>query len=147
MRKLISHRGNTNGPEPVFENRPDFIQKALAAGFDVELEVWFIENQWYLGHDEPEYITTESFLKTKGLWCHAKNIEAFEKLLELGVICFWHENDKYTLTSNGYVWTYPGNQLTPMSISVMPEKYAAGTQDLSFCAGICTDYPLKYAED
>ena len=146
MKKLISHRGNIEGPDPVNENKPEFIQKALVAGFDVELDVWFVENQWYLGHDEPEYLTTEKFIKTEGFWCHAKNIAAFERLLELGVVCFWHENDKYTLTSNGYVWTYPGHKLTPASICVMPEKYAAETQDTSSCAGICTDYPLRIRE-
>jgi hypothetical protein len=26
----------------------------------------------------------------------------------------------------------------------MPEKYSACSQDLTFCFGICTDYPEKY---
>ena len=23
---------------------------------------------------------------------------------------FWHQNDKFTLTSKGYIWTFPGNK-------------------------------------
>ena len=45
------------------------------------------------------------------IWFHAKNIEAFYELLKLNIVCFWHQNDDVTLTSNGYIWTYPGKQL------------------------------------
>ena len=40
-------------------------------------------------------------------WCHAKNLDALNRLLKIGVNCFWHENDKYTLTSNRIIWTFP----------------------------------------
>tara|TARA_Y100001937_G_scaffold68534_1_gene93632 strand:- start:222 stop:674 length:453 start_codon:yes stop_codon:yes gene_type:complete len=144
MNKIISHRGNISGPEPWYENKPSFIEEARSKGFDVEIDVWFVEGEWFLGHDEPEYITSESFLNREGLWCHAKNIESFNRLLNIGAACFWHEDDKYTLTSNGFIWTYPGMILTKKSICVMPEKYSACSQDLTSCFGICTDYPEKY---
>ena len=34
---------------------------------------------------------------------------------------FWHQQDDFTLTNRGYIWTYPGKCITPMSIMVMPE--------------------------
>ena len=147
MKKIISHRGNINGREAYKENRPDFIEQAYSKGFDVEIDVWFVGGEWFLGHDEPEYPISESFLKRDGYWCHAKNIEAFEELLNIDATCFWHESDRHTLTSNGFIWTYPGMPLTTRSICVMPENYSACSQDLTFCAGICTDYPIRYKEE
>jgi hypothetical protein len=50
---LISHRGNLNGPNPERENHPDYIWEALRAGFEVEIDVWWVEGKFKLGHDEP----------------------------------------------------------------------------------------------
>ena len=70
---LISHRGNINGPNPEMENNPEYIQKALDLGYDVEVDVWGTKyGAWYLGHDGPEYLIDAKFLRQKGLWCHAK---------------------------------------------------------------------------
>jgi hypothetical protein len=56
---------------------------------------------------------------------------------------FWHENDKYTLTSKGYIWTYPGQLFENNSVIVMPES----NPNIDFnvlkmynCFGICSDY-------
>ena len=142
--KIISHRGNISGSQKSKENRPDYILEALGLGYDVEIDVWWLTNGWYLGHDEPEYPIEEEFLINKSLWCHAKNLEALDKLLDLGVICFWHEDDKYTLTSNGLIWTFPGYPLGEKSICVMPKRFAKEFVDLSKCLGVCTDYPLQF---
>ena len=72
---LISHRGNTSGPRPQEENNPEYIKKALEK-YDVEVDVWYVDEEWFLGHDEPLYRIELEFLKQKGLWCHAKNIES-----------------------------------------------------------------------
>ena len=69
---LISHRGNVNGKTDR-ENKPLYIKAALALGYDVEIDVWLVDGKWWLGHDGPETPTNINFLKTKGLWCHAKN--------------------------------------------------------------------------
>ena len=50
---LISHRGNLNGKMPQNENHPDYIDEAIHAGYDVEVDVWMIDNELFLGHDEP----------------------------------------------------------------------------------------------
>ena len=81
---------------------------ALKQNFDVEVDIWFLKEKFYLGHDAPEHKVDVKFIKTKKLWFHAKNIEAFHELLKLNTICFWHQNDDITLTSNGYIWTYSG---------------------------------------
>ena len=39
---LISHRGNLDGKELSFENRPDYIDKAIRHGFDVEIDIRYL---------------------------------------------------------------------------------------------------------
>ena len=52
--RAISHRGNLNGPTDQ-ENNPQYIQKALDAGFAVEVDVWVENGKWYFGHDYAQY--------------------------------------------------------------------------------------------
>ena len=81
--KLIAHRGNINGPNKEKENHPDHINDALKIGYDVEIDIWHVNCKWYLGHDEPKYeVTDYSFLQKDGLWIHAKNGDAFYKLIQ-----------------------------------------------------------------
>ena len=52
--KIIAHRGNLNGPDPETENTPNQILKAIDAGFEVEVDMWFHgQNRLMLGHDRP----------------------------------------------------------------------------------------------
>ena len=37
--KLIAHRGNINGSEPDNENSPEYIDKCIELGFDVEIDL------------------------------------------------------------------------------------------------------------
>ena len=76
---LISHRGNIDGKTNQ-ENKPEYIKKALFHGFNVEIDVWYIDNKYYLGHDLPQYEIEEDFLQNASLWCHAKNIEALYRM-------------------------------------------------------------------
>jgi len=138
---LISHRGNLNGPNVNNENNPDYIMKALSKNYDVEIDVRVYNNKFYLGHDEPLHEVNETFLLNKKLWCHAKDYDALEKLKQIGSIYFWHQNDDYTVTSNGYFWTYPGIKLLKNSICVMPE--IAEYKNIN-CKGICSDFIESY---
>mgnify|MGYP000114653782 CR=1 FL=1 len=137
----ISHRGNLDGINKEFENKPSYILNALKKKFNVEVDIWFKKGEFFLGHDEPENLINYEFIQKKNLWFHAKNIEAFHELLKLKVICLWHQNDDVTLTSNGFIWTYPGKQLTSNSICVLPELHKIKKFN---CAGICSDYILDY---
>ena len=138
----IAHRGNRMGPNPEYENSPVHLGAAISDGYDVEVDIWMNDDGVFLGHDGPVYKVDETFLEDikDEAWFHCKNIEA------LGYFSnhmpdaryFWHEKDKHTLTSNGYIWTYPGNALTNKSILVVNEP-----MDLSVFKGIhgvCTDY-------
>lgn len=144
---LIAHRGNITGRSPDYENQPRYIAGALASydnKLHCEIDVWYVQGEFYLGHDSPTYGVNENFLINARLWCHAKNPSAFEAMLKNPLIhCFWHQEDDFVLTSRGYIWTYPGKQLTSNSICVMPELFEA-PQDISNVAGICSDYLEKY---
>ena len=142
---FISHRGNIEGPIKNKENSLDYIQEALNLGFDVEIDLWYIDDNYFLGHDLPEYKIKLDWIleRCKKLWVHCKNVECVIKLKseKKRINYFWHENDKVTLTSKNYIWAYPGNQPMRDSISVLPEL---NDDNISFCKGVCSDFILKY---
>jgi hypothetical protein len=141
--KIISHRGNLKGPQPKTENSVEAITKALELGFDVEIDVWFENNNWYLGHDKPTYLIEEKFLENKKFWCHAKNLDALHLMLKNNNIhCFWHQNDDFTLTSKNYLWTYPNKCVKDNSILVI--KNIPNMVFIPECFGICTDNPIFF---
>ena len=107
--KFISHRGNINGPDPLTENTPEKIDFVLSLGFDVEIDLWFVNQDFYLGHDKPKVLIDKSFLidRDEHLWVHCKNIECLSKLKYWNVHYFWHQHDDVALTSQHFIWTYP----------------------------------------
>lgn len=117
----IAHRGNTNGPSPR-ENQESYLLEALAAGFDIEFDLWRIKDRLWLGHSGPQYLTSEEFLISVGhaSWIHCKNIQALAFLSTTfpQLNFFWHQEDDFTLTSQGYIWTYPEKELTNKSVAV-----------------------------
>lgn len=141
--KLISHRGNLSGPNKNLENNPEYIKAAIELGFDVEIDLRYINGSWWLGHDSPEYpINLKELEKYKDkLWCHCKNFEALENLQNSDFNYFWHQDDDHTLTSKGYTWTYPGKDIGKNNIIVMPELFYEVSTILSLnCWAICSDY-------
>ena len=54
MIKLIAHRGNLEGKD-LRENAPEFLQSAIDKGFDIEVDIRYINGEWWLGHDGPQY--------------------------------------------------------------------------------------------
>lgn len=144
--KFISHRGNLEEKNTSEENKPEKILYCLSQGYDVEIDVWHVNNIFYLGHDEPQYPISEYFLLNKNLWCHAKNLNSLENMLRLEINCFWHQEDAFTITSKKFIWTYPGNKLTTNSIAVMPEKNNYSRNELALCYGICSDFIKLYKE-
>ena len=140
---LISHRGNINGRNPNLENGQRYCQKAIDAGYNVEIDVHFYDGILWTGHDRPQYRVDDDFLLQEEVWCHAKDIMALRRLLELEPHCFFHKNDPVTLTSKGYMWTYPTQPLTEKSICVKPEVQLIA---LKHSAGICSDVIEKYTD-
>ena len=139
---LIAHRGNINGSGE-YENGQKYCQEAIDAGYNVEIDVWYTDT-WWTGHDKPQYRVDSDFFLKKEVWCHAKNIKALKKLLELGAHCFFHQNDPVTLTSQQYIWTYPTQQLTEKSICVLPELQAIEVNAFLPSAGVCSDFIERY---
>ena len=153
---FISHRGNINGAQPENENRPEYINQAMEAGYSVEIDVWKINGKFFLGHDTPDYEVPLRFLTNRStvvmvnagepeLLCHAKNLDALEAMLTSGIHCFWHEEDAYTITSRGIIISYPGNAITSRSICMKPELINQDSIDR--CYGICSDYIDRYREE
>lgn len=153
MITLIAHRGNVKGPNPKLENKPSYINIALNKGYDVEIDVWYYDKKWWLGHDKPQYKISRKWIEDRklNLWIHCKNLGALELFVKtdtkVGVSSpnyFWHQNDEYTLTSHGFIWTYPDKYLSKVgnAICVLPELGYRGY--FRKCYGICTDYVLKY---
>ena len=142
--KIISHRGNIDGLNSRTENNPDHIGEILFK-YDCEIDVWYGDG-WFLGHDNPVHRIDYNFLFQNGLWVHTKNIAALDLLRkEESINYFWHESDKYTLTSHKYIWAYPGEySKSDRSIAVMPELH---NTDITNFYGICTDYALRYEND
>ena len=148
--KLIAHRGNINGPDPLKENNPEYIEQAIYQGFDVEIDIRYnsLNKTLYLGHDESQYPTTWFWLGKyiDNLWVHCKNIEALYEFAHgtSGFNYFWHQEDDFTLTSKNYIWTYPGKTYTPKSIIVMPEWKTDVDEFVDLiaynCYAICSDY-------
>lgn len=135
---IISHRGNTKGSDVYRDNNPKIIQELLDNNIDVEVDVWIINNVFYLGHDMPIYKVNKFFLENPLLWCHAKNTAALNKMIDNEHIdCFWHEKDKHTLTSRGYIWQEGYHNLTDKTIVVDLSK---NPDYNAKCYGICVNY-------
>ena len=139
---LISHRGNLNGIQEKRENSPSYIKEALNKGYDVEVDVRFKDNKFFLGHDINQYEINKEFLENKKIWCHAKNLSALEKMSSNSKIhCFWHETDQFTLTSKGYIWTFPDRPVCAKSIIVkLNQGSDFNPMSEPKCYGICSDY-------
>lgn len=141
---FICHRGNIESKIKDEENKPEKILHCINLGYEVEIDVWFKNNTFFLGHDEPQYVINVDFLKNTKLWCHAKDLNSLQKMLEYNIHCFWHENDSYSLTSKQKIWCYPDKPLLPNCVAVLPEIANYSLQDLKLCYAVCTDEVLKY---
>jgi hypothetical protein len=142
--KIISHRANLSGQDKELENNPDQISKVISLGFDVEVDAWFLDGKWFLGHDEPQYAVSSDFFANK-MWIHCKNPPAISELCQINrnLNFFWHETDKMTLTSHVVPWCYPGI-FVRNGITVVLEP-PEGNQILDV-AGICTDFPILWSK-
>ena len=145
--KIIAHRANTNGPNKDNENTLLSVNKAFDEGFDVELDVWMINDKLVLSHFFPNNlddhdVATSELIKDERVWWHAKNLDALNYFLKFELNVFWHESDSFTLTKHGYIWTQLGDRLSENSIVVLPEVSLQKVPH--WVAGVCTDFPGLY---
>ena len=143
---LIAHRGNVFGPDTLNENKPEYLENAVNAGFDIEYDVRVLDKRIFLGHDEPKYEITENWLLNylKVSWVHCKNYEALSYFTnsKIRFNYFWHENDKYTMVSNGKVWIYPGQENILGGVIVLPELHN-NIENIKFeknIYAVCSDF-------
>ena len=147
---LISHRGNISGKNPKLENTPAYIDAAIKLDYSVEVDVRVINSEIFLGHDGPDHEVEPDFLLNRKdhLWIHCKNTEALTYCLKHNLHCFYHNTDDYTMTSFGYVWSYPGlPKAGTLCISAVPDTVMTKEEVLEQgYFGICSDYVLEYTE-
>lgn len=141
----IAHRGNIIGPNLEKENSPSFIDSAIDKGFYVEIDLWSENNQLFLGHDLPSYKIDSSWLFSRSsfLWVHCKNSNALNFCVSNPDLnYFFHNTDDYTLTSQGYVWIYPGKDPVKNGVCVLPEwNFNIPDIDIKYpILGVCSDY-------
>ena len=143
--RIISHRGNIRGSVLGRENAPSYIDCALGNGYDVEIDVWSVDGEFWLGHDEPQYkVTWNWFLKRQeNLWMHCKNVQAAKDCQ--GIQSFCHNGDPYSYTSNGKIWLHDLDQKIDdnVIIPLLDDHQVEAFKSLNFPKpfGICTDYP------
>lgn len=150
---LISHRGNTNGKFESYENEPNYIDKAIKQRYQVEVDVWYQDNQLYLGHDAPLYgVNRDWFVeRIDYLWIHCKDVQTLSYFnnrpngMKYGFTkqfnYFYHTDEDVVLTSNGYMWMHPETKPCENGIAVHPEQ---NDWDVSGCKGICSDFIERY---
>jgi len=138
----IAHRGNVYGANPDLENVPEYILNAIELGYEVEIDTWFINGNFFLGHGEPLYPVDPFFILDVAdvAWFHCKNLEALYIFSKNFKFCnfFWHEEDDFTLTSHGIIWTYPGKPVSRLSVLVDVDLNSGANYDTLY--GICSDY-------
>lgn len=136
---LVSHRGNLNCINLERENTPQYIDEAISKGYDVEIDIRAIDNELYLGHDTPDTPIDLQWLWVRApkLWIHCKNDEALAFMQRFNIFnYFWHQEDKHTITSKGFVWSYPGNVIPGVSVTVVVDlpSFQPGAK------GYCSDF-------
>lgn len=144
--KIVAHRGNLFGPDEKKENTLSSIEKCLSLNIEVEIDIFFMDGSFFLGHDYPKMAIGKDFLirnKNK-LWIHCKNSDALFELSKTKTNFFWHQEDDFALTSKKNIWTYPKKKVCEKSIIVCQTKKQTKEYRTKNILGICTDwYYLK----
>lgn len=150
---LISHRGNIIGPNKNRENTPSYIDVSIMNGYDVEVDINYVNKKFYLGHDSPDIEINERWIENRKckLWFHCKNLDAATKLSELNEIYgeyrfFCHTADPIVLTSSGHVWVHDLSiNLTSRSIIPLLSNTDIINYKGTIVYAICTDY-ISFAD-
>ncbi len=142
----IAHRGNTRGPDPQRENMPSYVDDALDAGFEVEIDFWATNNQKFLGHDYAQHLVTDPWLTQRRalLWVHCKNVAAAQEAELLELNWFIHSTETHVRTREGFVWCFPGQP--PIGERSVQLWFADSTPPypLSGISGLCADNLLQF---
>jgi hypothetical protein len=143
--KLISHRGNYDGINSEKENKPSYIDTTLSMGFDVEVDIRYIDGDFFLGHDTPDTKINERWIELRKdkIWFHCKDLESVKKFSEwnLGIKYFCHSNDPFILTSTNHIWVHDLSlNLDKSCIIPLLDKKSLDFPNKNNVFAICTDY-------
>ena len=141
----IAHRGLIDGPNHEAENSITKITEWCYQGHASEIDIWWHQEAFWIGHDEPREPVSPEFLRSEYLWIHAKNTTGFYYLQKLsnekgwGLRIFYHTDEDYVLTTTGDTIIYPGLPDIEGWTYMMPEM-ASGAVVPSISSKICSDY-------
>jgi hypothetical protein len=145
LQRFICHRGNLKCKDLATENDPILLDKRIADGYDVELDVWYKDNELFLGHDEPEHrITFEWLMQSSKKYIHTKNAKTLEYLLlrcgkeGYNPNIFYHTVEHYSLTTRNHIIVLPGQEILEGSVNMMPEM-SPSPKDSSKAYAVCSD--------
>ena len=142
--KLISHRGNIKGPIPNKENRPSYIDSAIKLGYEVEVDIRYINGEFYLGHDTPDYKVSPTWIimRSENLWFHCKDLESAKEFSNIDNIkYFCHSSDSFVLTSTKHIWVHDLNlNLDKTCIIPLLDEESINNYDNKTVYAICTDH-------
>jgi hypothetical protein len=149
--KIISHRGNINGPVVEKENRPSYIDCAIQLGYDVEVDLRLINNEFWLGHDEAQYRIELSWMELRKdkIWYHCKDIYSALKLAKLDneYQYFCHSIESFVCTSNGYIWVHDlENKIDDKCIIPLISKEDIQQYNGYKPFAVCTDFVNYFLE-
>lgn len=143
--RIYAHRGNLDGVSSE-ENSPALVRRALEEGFGVEVDLWEIDGAHFLGHDGPTYPIDLAAFDLPGIVFHLKtpHVPALRHADAFAI-----DNDRYSLTLRGSLWTNYGQPAGPAAIVCAPELVANSEPLEAFVGrnalarGICTDFPRR----
>jgi hypothetical protein len=146
---LIAHRALLNGKRDG-ENHPEQIKYCLEHGLDVEIDIWYNDDSFWLGHDGPQHRVDIEFIQQPGLWLHCKDIYSARLLRYYPWLnSFVIDKDDFTFTTKNWLWVSPTHGYSVKgAICVMPEdpRWKFSTERLLDFAGICSDNVYYYKD-
>lgn len=142
----IAHRGLLYGPDSEKENTLQQLTDNIIHNRISECDIWYTGNSYYLGHDAPTIKIEKQWLieHKELLLIHAKTPDTFHNLHSLrkeegvDLHLFYHTDEDIVLTTKQDVIVFPGLQINPGWVSMMPERAPHITiEDASI---ICSDF-------
>ena len=145
--KIISHRGNLDGPVLSIENSPAQIDKCISLGYDVEIDLRLKNGVPHLGHDYGQYEVSLNWILSRisNLLIHVKEFDAliWIKANIPNARFFCHQNDDFTTISDGYIWVHNlDSKIDDKCIIPLIDRFSISKFGhlISKAGAICTDY-------
>jgi YrbI family 3-deoxy-D-manno-octulosonate 8-phosphate phosphatase len=130
------------------ENNPEYILKA-AENFSVEIDVWYVDGKYFLGHDKPQHEIEKYFLFNEKFLIHAKTMLTFFELSKYGTVeVFFQADDDLAFTTKKRIVIHgrhnvvEGDEFGSIWIDLEGRQDAI---DFGIKNAVLTDFPQKYS--